>query len=170
MRMPILEAVQTVNKYGIEAASGIIMGLDTDSGRNPAGADGFRRCLANPDHDGEHPLRAAEHRALHAAGKRQSRAPGGRGGESRLQHRLPAALRNRGAQLAKGHCPRFQTRRISTQRYAYNALYVYPNRIKPKNPLAQATWPNISQGVKYFPTHSLARGRLQRLPQAISGR
>src|ERR1700735_2617950 len=35
MRMPILEAVQTVNKYGIEAASGIIMGLDTDTDETP---------------------------------------------------------------------------------------------------------------------------------------
>ena len=35
MRMPILEAVQTVNRYGIEAASGIIMGLDTDTDETP---------------------------------------------------------------------------------------------------------------------------------------
>src|SRR5476649_2417231 len=35
MRMPILEAIQTVNKYGIEAASGIIMGLDTDTDETP---------------------------------------------------------------------------------------------------------------------------------------
>ncbi|MEJ0000907.1 MAG: radical SAM protein [Verrucomicrobiota bacterium] len=35
MRMPILDAIKTVNKYGIEAASGIIMGLDTDSDETP---------------------------------------------------------------------------------------------------------------------------------------
>jgi pyruvate-formate lyase-activating enzyme len=34
-RMPILEAIRTVNRYGIEAASGIIMGLDTDTDETP---------------------------------------------------------------------------------------------------------------------------------------
>jgi hypothetical protein len=32
-------------------------------------------------------------------------------------------------------------------RYAYNAVHTYPNRIKPKNPLAQATWPNIKRAL-----------------------
>ena len=35
LRMPILEAVQTVNRYGMEVASGIIMGLDTDTSETP---------------------------------------------------------------------------------------------------------------------------------------
>ena len=35
MRMPILDAIKAVNKYGIEAASGIIMGLDTDTDETP---------------------------------------------------------------------------------------------------------------------------------------
>src|SRR5262249_19510328 len=37
LRQPILEAVQTLNNYGFEVVSGIIMGLDTDTpntGRN----------------------------------------------------------------------------------------------------------------------------------------
>jgi hypothetical protein len=36
------------------------------------------------------------------------------------------------------------------KRYAYNAQYVYPNRIKPKNPAAQATWSNISRALGIF--------------------
>src|SRR5271170_4270557 len=35
LRTPILEAVETFNRYGIEAASGIIMGLDTDTEETP---------------------------------------------------------------------------------------------------------------------------------------
>lgn len=31
LRLPVLEAVQTINRHGIEVASGIIMGLDTDT-------------------------------------------------------------------------------------------------------------------------------------------
>jgi hypothetical protein len=35
-------------------------------------------------------------------------------------------------------------------RYAYNAKHTYPNRIKPKNPLSQATWPNIKRALGIF--------------------
>ena len=31
--MPLLDAVETINSYGIEVVSGIILGLDTDTGR-----------------------------------------------------------------------------------------------------------------------------------------
>jgi hypothetical protein len=35
-------------------------------------------------------------------------------------------------------------------RYAYNAIHTYPNRIKPKHPLRQATWSNISRALGIF--------------------
>ncbi len=36
------------------------------------------------------------------------------------------------------------------RRYAYNAIHTYPNRIKPKNPLKQATWYNITRALGIF--------------------
>jgi len=36
LRMPILDAVQRINSYGMEVVSGIILGLDTDT---PESAD-----------------------------------------------------------------------------------------------------------------------------------
>jgi hopanoid C-2 methylase len=35
LRRPILESVQTLNRYGLEVASGIILGLDTDTPETP---------------------------------------------------------------------------------------------------------------------------------------
>jgi hypothetical protein len=42
LRMPILEAVETFNRYGMEVVSGIIMGLDTD---HPKTGENIRRFI-----------------------------------------------------------------------------------------------------------------------------
>src|SRR5580658_1286033 len=43
LRRPILESVQTLNQYGLEVASGIILGLDTDTPQTPAAILEFAR-------------------------------------------------------------------------------------------------------------------------------
>jgi len=43
LRLPILDAVETINRYGIEVASGIIMGLDTDTEETPQAIVDFAR-------------------------------------------------------------------------------------------------------------------------------
>jgi len=43
LRRPILESVETLNRYGLEVASGIILGLDTDTPETPAAILEFAR-------------------------------------------------------------------------------------------------------------------------------
>jgi radical SAM superfamily enzyme YgiQ (UPF0313 family) len=43
LRRPILESVQTLNRYGLEVASGIILGLDTDTPETPEAILDFAR-------------------------------------------------------------------------------------------------------------------------------
>ena len=42
-RVPMMESIKTLNRYGIEVTSGIILGLDTDTGRHRAAAQGLHR-------------------------------------------------------------------------------------------------------------------------------
>ena len=39
----MMEAIKTLNDYGLEVTSGIILGLDTDSDDTEAAAEGFHR-------------------------------------------------------------------------------------------------------------------------------
>ena len=44
--VPMMESIKTLNDYGLEVTSGIILGLDTDSARHRSAAQGFHRRLA----------------------------------------------------------------------------------------------------------------------------
>ena len=44
--VPMLELIKTLNDYGIEVTSGIIIGLDTDGARHRTAAEGLHRHLA----------------------------------------------------------------------------------------------------------------------------
>ena len=44
--VPMMESIKTLNDYGLEVTSGIILGLDTDSADTEGAAQGFHRRLA----------------------------------------------------------------------------------------------------------------------------
>ena len=44
--VPMMELIKTLNDYGIEVTSGIILGLDTDTRGHRAAAQGFHRPVA----------------------------------------------------------------------------------------------------------------------------
>ena len=44
MMVPILDGIQTLNCYGMEVVSGIIMGLDTDTPETADASARLRRC------------------------------------------------------------------------------------------------------------------------------
>jgi len=147
MRMPILEAVQTVNLYGIEAASGIIMGLDTDTDETPQALMDFADVSQIPimtvnilyalPNTALYTRLEKDNRVLHDAEDR----------DSNIVFLQPYETVVRNWQKVIAHV--FDAKNLYA-RYAYNAKYVYPNRIKPKNPIAQATWPNISRALGIF--------------------
>jgi radical SAM superfamily enzyme YgiQ (UPF0313 family) len=147
MRMPILEAVQTVNRYGIEAASGIIMGLDTDTAETPQALMDFALVSQIPimtvnilyalPNTALYTRLEKENRVLHEVENRDSNIV--------FLQPYETVVRNWQRVIADVFSPE-----NLYARYAYNAIHTYPHRIKPKNPLTQATWPNIRRALGIF--------------------
>jgi radical SAM superfamily enzyme YgiQ (UPF0313 family) len=147
MRMPILEAVQTVNRYGIEAASGIIMGLDTDTDETPQALMDFALVSQIPimtvnilyalPNTALYTRLEKDRRVLHDVENRDSNIV--------FLQPYETVVRNWQRVIAEVYSPG-----NLYARYAYNAIHTYPNRIKPKNPLTQATWPNIRRALGIF--------------------
>jgi hypothetical protein len=149
MRMPILEAIQAVNQYGIEAASGIIMGLDTDSDETPQALMDFAD-VSNIPIMTVNILFALPNTALYARLEKENRvlpAEQAEDRDSNIVFLQPYETVVRNWQRVIGHV--FGPKQLYA-RYAYNAIHTYPNRIKPKNPLKQATWANIRRALGIF--------------------
>jgi radical SAM superfamily enzyme YgiQ (UPF0313 family) len=149
MRMPILEAVQTVNKYGIEAASGIIMGLDTDTDETPQALIDFAEVSQIPIMT-VNILFALPNTALYSRLEKDNRVLPAEQAENRDSNIVflqpyETVVRNWQRVIGKVFSPA-----ELYARYAYNAIHTYPNRIKPKNPMSQATWPNIRRALGIF--------------------
>jgi radical SAM superfamily enzyme YgiQ (UPF0313 family) len=147
MRMPILEAIQTVNRYGIEAASGIIMGLDTDTGETPQALMDFAEISHIPIMT-VNILYALPNTALYARLEKDNRVLHDvENRDSNIVFLQPYETVVRNWQRVIANV--FGAENLY-RRYAYNAKHTYPNRIKPKNPLRQATWPNIRRALGIF--------------------
>jgi radical SAM superfamily enzyme YgiQ (UPF0313 family) len=147
LRTPILEAVQTVNRYGIEAASGIIMGLDTDTVETPQAIMDFAD-VSNIPIMTVNLLYALPKTALHERLLKENRVlqdAGNRDSNIVFLEPYENVLRNWQAVIGYVYSPE-----KLYARYNYNALNTFPNRIQPKNPLKQATWKNLKRAVKIF--------------------
>jgi len=147
MRMPILEAIQTVNRYGIEAASGIIMGLDTDTEETPQALIDFAD-ISNIPIMTVNILYALPNTALYTRLEKENRVlHDAENRDSNIVFLQPyeTVVRNWQRVIGKVFSPK-----ELYARYAYNAIHTYPNRIKPKNPLTQATWYNVTRALGIF--------------------
>jgi radical SAM superfamily enzyme YgiQ (UPF0313 family) len=149
MRMPILDAIKTVNKYGIEAASGIIMGLDTDTDLTPQALMDFADVSQIPIMT-VNILFALPNTALYTRLEKDNRVlppEEAQDRDSNIVFLQPYETVVRNWQKVIGYV--FSPEALYA-RYAYNAIHTYPNRIKPKHPLKQATWYNITRALKIF--------------------
>jgi radical SAM superfamily enzyme YgiQ (UPF0313 family) len=149
MRMPILDAIKTVNRYGIEAASGIIMGLDTDTDDTPQALIDFADVSQIPIMT-VNILYALPNTALYTRLEKDHRLLPPEEAENRDSNIVflqPYDQVVRNWQKVIGHI--FAPEPLYA-RYAYNAKHTYVNRIKPKNPAAQATWRNIKRALGIF--------------------
>jgi len=147
MRMPILEAIQTVNRYGIEAASGIIMGLDTDTDETPQALMDFAD-ISNIPIMTVNILYALPNTALYTRLEKDNRVlHDAEDRDSNIVFLQPYETVVKNWQRVIGHV--FNAKNLYA-RYAYNAQHVYPNRLKPKYPLRQATWSNIKRALGIF--------------------
>ena len=99
MMVPIMEGIHTINSYGMEVVSGIIMGLDTDK---PETGDALLAFVDESRFRSNHQsvAGAAEDTAVGPSGAREA---ADRRRQPRLQCRFPVALRSGGQLVAPVH-------------------------------------------------------------------
>ena len=143
MMVPILDAVQTLNSYGLEVVSGIILGLDTDT------ADTGRSIIDFIDRS-QIPmltinlLQALPRTPLWDRLEREGRLLADEARKSNVVFRLPydQVLAMWRQCMATAYHPR-----ALFSRYAHQVSATYPNRFK--RPLARErlSWRNIRQAL-----------------------
>jgi hopanoid C-2 methylase len=144
MMVPIMEAIQTLNSYGIEIASGIILGLDTDK------ADTVDHILQFAE-ESKIPLltinllQALPKTPLWDRLKREGRlVENDEDLESNVMFKLPyddvVAMWRRAMSVA------YEPGKVLS-RYLHQCKTTYPNRIKVPNSPERASWKNIKRGL-----------------------
>jgi radical SAM superfamily enzyme YgiQ (UPF0313 family) len=143
LKLPILEAIQTFNKYGIEVVSGIIMGLDGE----PPGIDEeimeFIRISQIPMLT-INLLYALPRTPLWRRLERENRLVDAAGRESNVEYLVPyqEVLGKWQRCIAFAYDPDSLYRRFSHQ-----LEHTYPNRIAVPNSPARLSWTNIKKGL-----------------------
>jgi radical SAM superfamily enzyme YgiQ (UPF0313 family) len=142
--LPLFESIETLNSYGMEVVSGIILGLDTDTPETPARLlDFFRR--SNIPMLTINLLPALPMTPLYERLAREGRICDDPERESNVIFRRPynevvAGWRDC---IAEAYRPEELYRR-----FAHNLVHTYPNRITlPASP-QRASWANMRRGFR----------------------
>lgn len=143
LSMPILEAIKTLNKYGMEVVSGIIMGLDTDTPETAERILEFIR-ISNIPMLTINLLHALPRTPLWRRLELEGRLIDDDSRESNVEFLMPY---EKVVEMWR-HCittayePEFLY-----QRFAYNVEHTYSNRIEVPNSPARVSWKNILKGL-----------------------
>jgi radical SAM superfamily enzyme YgiQ (UPF0313 family) len=145
LTMPILEAVKTLNSYGMEVVSGIIIGFDTDT---PQTADHILEFIRQS----QIPMLTIN--LLYALPKtplwRRLEEEGriildDEGRESNIDFLMPyeevVGMWQRC--ITEAYAPEFLY-----ERFVYQCEHTFPNRIKVPNSPARTSWSNIARGLR----------------------
>src|SRR5206468_1929196 len=143
MMVPILEGVRTINSYGMEVVSGIIMGLDTDK---PETADALLAFIE----ESQIPLltinllQALPKTPLWDRLERENRLVEDEGRESNVDFRLPYDH----VVSTWRHCmaSAYEPAKL-IGRYEYQILETYSHRIQPPATPERRAWKNIRLGL-----------------------
>ena len=144
MMVPILEGVRTLNSYGMEVVSGIILGLDTDT------PDSGERLLDFIDQS-QIPmltinlLQALPRTPLWDRLARESRLVEDEDRESNVQFRLPY---EQVVDTWRECMARAFTPEALFARYRHQLHATYPHRIKLPPSKQRASWANIKKGLR----------------------
>ena len=143
MMVPILEAVQTLNCYGLEVTSGIILGLDTDT------PDTGERILAFIEQSRIpmltiNLLQALPKTPLWDRLAREGRLIDDDTRDSNVAFRLPypQVLSIWRDCMARAYAPK-----ALFDRYRHQVAATYPNRLKPAYGRERTSWRNIRRGL-----------------------
>ncbi len=141
--VPLFEAIATLNSYGMEVVSGIILGLDTDT---PDAATGLIEFIERS----QIPmltinlLQALPRTPLWNRLEREGRLVEDEGRESNIKFRLPyeQVLSMWRECMARAYSPE-----AVFARYSHQVTHTYPNRIKRPNSPQRASWQSIRMGL-----------------------
>jgi radical SAM superfamily enzyme YgiQ (UPF0313 family) len=144
LRRPILESVQTLNRYGLEVVSGIILGLDTDTPETP-------RAILDFAHESQIPLMtvnllyALPKTPLYDRLQRAGRILNDPEGDSNIEFLEPreTVVERWRRVIAHLYEPANVYARFLTQ-----ARSTYLNRPAPENALQQLTWRNVRRAMR----------------------
>jgi hopanoid C-2 methylase len=141
MMVPILDAVRTLNGYGFEVVSGIILGLDTDTAASGKGVLEFVEQSQIPMLT-INLLQALPRTPLWDRLEREGRLIEEEDRESNVDFVMPydEVLAMWRDCMARAYRPD-----ALLARYAYQMRETYPNRIKP--PRRQAAWRDVRRGL-----------------------
>ena len=146
LRTPILQAVDTMNSYGIEVAGGIIIGLDTDTPETPDAILEFIEAAQTPIVT-PNLLVALPHTPLYERLKKAGRLNSGEGRDSNIEYLQP--YEDVVASWKRVIREVYEPRKIYA-RYATQASRTYLHRKRPARPLEQLTWANLRRAVEIF--------------------
>jgi len=144
LRTPILEAVDTINRYGIEVSCGIILGFDTDTAETPDDILAFIEAsqipLVTPNM-----LFALPHTALYERLRGANRLNSGEGRDSNIEYleAYDVVVARWKRVIREAYEPRKIYGRFATQTWK-----TYPHRQRPVQPLRQLTWPNVRRAIE----------------------
>jgi hopanoid C-2 methylase len=146
LRRPILESVQTLNRYGLEVASGIILGLDTDTPETPGAIVDFARESQIPLMT-VNLLYALPKTPLYDRLQREGRILSNPQGDSNIAFLEPTetVVARWRRVIADIYEPANVYARFMTQTRS-----TYTNRAAPVNALKQLTWRNVRRAVRIF--------------------
>jgi len=142
--VPLYESIRTLNSFGFEVVSGIILGLDTDTEETPERILEFVR-------DSNIPmltinlLQALPRTPLYDRLAREHRIVEDESLESNVVFRRPYddVVASWKRCIAEAYEPG-----ALYARFAHNIANTYPNRIKPEFGPERASWANIAQGMR----------------------
>ena len=141
--VPIVEAVHTLNDYGLQVVSGIILGLDTDTPETPERILEFIEKAHIPMLT-INLLQALPRTALHARLSAEGRILEDETLESNVMFKQPYASVVSAWKGLIGHVYRPEA---LYARFAYNIEHTYPNRIDRGAGGARASWSNVRRGL-----------------------
>jgi radical SAM superfamily enzyme YgiQ (UPF0313 family) len=143
LSIPILDGIKTLNSYGMEVVSGIIMGLDTDT---PDTADRILEFirLSNIPMLTINLLHALPRTPLWRRLEQEGRLVFDESRESNVEFLLPyeQVVEMWQRCITTAYDPEFLY-----ERFAYNIEHTYPNRVKVPNSPARTSWRNIRKGL-----------------------
>lgn len=149
LRLPILEAIEIMNRHGMEVASGIIMGLDTDTPQTPQAVIEFAEQSHVPIMT-VNILYALPKTPLYERLERAGRIlPEDVAAErdSNIDFLVPYEQVAANWRSVVAHI--YEPWRLY-RRYAHNAEHCYRHRLGPRHPLRQTTWRSIKRAAKIF--------------------